>query len=79
MVRRKRKRGRSKDWHHRVPDFKLVYCGLKKSPKEESKYAARKRKIAIFEETDRDDTITELERPRKKEKNKANALALQNH
>jgi hypothetical protein len=24
MVRRKRKSG---VWHHRVPDFKLVYCG----------------------------------------------------
>jgi alpha-D-ribose 1-methylphosphonate 5-triphosphate synthase subunit PhnI len=21
---------RSKDWHHRVPDFKLVYCGTKR-------------------------------------------------
>ena len=21
---------RSRDWHHRVPDFKLVYCGPKK-------------------------------------------------
>jgi hypothetical protein len=26
MVQRKRR----KDWHHRVPDFKLVYCGQKK-------------------------------------------------
>jgi hypothetical protein len=22
---------RGKHWHHRVPDFKLVYCGPKKS------------------------------------------------
>jgi hypothetical protein len=32
MVRRKR----PKDWHHRVPDFKLVYCGPKKSFREET-------------------------------------------
>ncbi len=30
MVRHKRK-SRAKHWHHRVPDFKLVYCGPKKS------------------------------------------------
>jgi hypothetical protein len=29
MVKKKHKIKR-KDWHHRVPDFKLVYCGPKK-------------------------------------------------
>jgi hypothetical protein len=27
MGRRKHRNG---DWHHRVPDFKMVYCGPKK-------------------------------------------------
>jgi len=30
-----KKNRRKKDWHHRVPDFKLVYCGTKKHRKEE--------------------------------------------
>jgi hypothetical protein len=34
MVKRKHKWG---DWHHRVPDFKLVYCGPKNRVKEEAK------------------------------------------
>jgi hypothetical protein len=29
------KKRRKKDWHHRVPDFKLVYCGTRKRMKEE--------------------------------------------
>jgi hypothetical protein len=68
MVRRKRKRRRSKDWHHRVPDFKLVYCGPTKSPKKESGFAARERRIAVSEATGRDDTIAELMRPKKQKK-----------
>jgi hypothetical protein len=32
MVKRKHTWG---DWHHRVPDFKLVYCGPKNRIKEE--------------------------------------------
>ncbi len=34
MVRRTRWK---KDWHHRVPDFKLVYCGPKICFKEDTK------------------------------------------
>jgi hypothetical protein len=34
MVKRKHEWG---DWHHRVPDFKLVYCGPKNRIKEETK------------------------------------------
>ena len=47
MVRSRRKgrrkvKGRPKDWHHRVPDFKLVYCGPPK-PRKETQHAHRKR------------------------------------
>jgi hypothetical protein len=66
MVRRKRKRGRSEDWHHRVPDFKLVYCGPTKSPTEESKHVTRERKVTISMATERDNTNAQLERPKKK-------------
>jgi hypothetical protein len=31
LVPKKSKRKRVGDWHHRVPDFKLVYCGSKKN------------------------------------------------
>jgi hypothetical protein len=66
MTRRRRKSGRSEDWHHRVPDFKLVYCGPPKSPTEkESENAVRKRKIAVSMATDIDDTIAELIGPKK--------------
>ena len=34
MVKRKHEWG---DWHHRVPDFKLVYCGPRNRVKEEAK------------------------------------------
>jgi hypothetical protein len=34
MVKRKHELG---DWHHRAPDFKLVYCGPKNRAKEEAK------------------------------------------
>ena len=30
MVNRKQKKKKVGDWHHRVPDFQLVYCGPKK-------------------------------------------------
>jgi len=42
MVNKKR---RSKDWHHRVPDFKLVYCGTKKRTKEEEPKEMHKRRL----------------------------------
>jgi hypothetical protein len=66
MVRRKRRR--SKFWHHRVPDFKLVYCGPEKSPKEESEHAARQRRIRVSEVDDRDDAIAEFMKPKKGKK-----------
>jgi hypothetical protein len=44
MRRRKRKSG---DWHHRVPDFKMVYCGSKKHVKEEPKQPLEKRMVEV--------------------------------
>lgn len=38
-----KKTRRKKDWHHRVPDFKLVYCGTTKHPEEETKELYKKR------------------------------------
>lgn len=38
-----KKTRRKKDWHHRVPDFKLVYCGTTKRPEEETKKLYEKR------------------------------------
>ena len=46
--RQKRKRV---DWHHRVPDFRLVYCGPKKStPIKEEKNVHEERMINISNE-----------------------------
>ena len=42
MVRRKRW---SEDWHHRAPDFRLVYCGPKNRVKEEAKELPEKRMV----------------------------------
>jgi hypothetical protein len=40
MRGRKRKSG---VWHHRVPDFKLVYCGPKESfPEKETNFTIKK-------------------------------------
>ena len=55
MVKRKRW---SKDWHHRVPDFKLVYCGPKKSaPKEETKHDHKTKIVEVPVATDRDGAV----------------------
>jgi len=55
MVKRKR---RSKDWHHRVPDFKLVYCGPKKiTSKEETKHVRRKRMVEVSVSTNMDGAV----------------------
>jgi hypothetical protein len=43
MVRRKR----PKDWHHRIPDFKLVYCGPKKSFRKETGKSDRRGRIQV--------------------------------
>jgi hypothetical protein len=42
-----KKTRRKKDWHHRVPDFKLVYCGTKKPVKEEPKERLKKKLHAL--------------------------------
>jgi hypothetical protein len=42
MVKRKHECG---DWHHRAPDFKLVYCGPKNRVKEEAKEFPEKRMV----------------------------------
>jgi hypothetical protein len=54
MVRRKRRSG---VWHHRVPDFKLVYCGPNSwVSKEELEFSFRgeRLKISIIEDEDDD-------------------------
>ena len=33
------------DWHHRVPDFKLVYCGPKMRVKEDVKELPKERTV----------------------------------
>jgi len=53
MVRKKRRSG---DWHHRVPDFKLVYCGPKDSaPKKKLKYTSRGKRLKVSVIADEDD------------------------
>ena len=53
MVRKKR---RNEDWHHRVPDFKLVYCGPKDSvPKKELKFTFRDKRLKLSVIADEDD------------------------
>jgi hypothetical protein len=44
-----RRRKRPKDWHHRVPDFKLVYCGRKKNviPKRKQVTSLRTKKLRL--------------------------------
>ena len=50
MSRRKRKSG---IWHHRVPDFKLVYCGPEEGcPEKVTKLAIRKEVSEISDEHD---------------------------
>ncbi|TRZ48487.1 MAG: hypothetical protein D4S01_10205 [Dehalococcoidia bacterium] len=53
MVRRKR---RSEFWHHRVPDFKLVYCGPNyRNPKNESKFTFRDKRLKLSIIADEED------------------------
>jgi len=54
----------SADWHHRAPDFKLVYCGPKKSiPKEETGQAEKRRMIEVSVATDgKGAAVSKLER-----------------
>jgi len=63
MVRRKRRSG---VWHHRVPDFKLVYCGPKdRVSKEEYEFTFRGKRpqISIIEDqSDKVGTILEQEK-----------------
>ena len=63
MVRRKRWR---KDWHHRAPDFKLVYCGPKKSvTKEETGQTEKRRIVEVSVATDgKGAAVSKLERKR---------------
>ena len=50
MGRRKRKSG---VWHHRVPDFKLVYCGPEEGfTEKETKIVIRKEVSEIADEHD---------------------------
>jgi hypothetical protein len=67
MVRRKSRRRWRKDWHHRAPDFKLVYCGPKKDNKEETKQVRKEKIVEVSVAGDRDGVvIRKLERNRRK-------------
>ena len=51
-------------WHHRVPDFKLVYCEPEKSfPEKETKYALRK-EVSVT--TDKHDSADRRAKQQKK-------------
>ena len=53
MAVRKRRSG---VWHHRVPDFKLVYCGPKDSaPKKELKFTFRDKRLKLSIIADEED------------------------
>ena len=46
------------EWHHRAPDYKLVYCGPKESSQEEEiVHYQKKRRAKIYVETDKDITL----------------------
>ena len=61
MTGRKRKSG---VWHHRVPDFKLVYCGPEEGfPEKETKLAFRKEVSEIADQ--HDSTRSKLEQQKK--------------
>ena len=70
MVRIKRK-PRGKHWHHRVPDFKLVYCGPKKSTsKKETTNAQQKRMVEVCViNTGNDASANKLDKEKKSGKN----------
>jgi hypothetical protein len=55
---------RSKDWHHRVPDFKLVYCGTKKrdSQKKTSNIVENKKIMISFIADEEEKTGSRLEK-----------------
>jgi len=53
MGDRKRKSG---VWHHRVPDFRLVYCEPEEGfPEKETKHAIRKEVAVITDKHDSED------------------------
>jgi hypothetical protein len=53
MAHPKKRKRRGTDWHHRVPDFKLVYCGSeKRNQKEETKLFSIKRLVDVSDETE---------------------------
>ena len=47
---------RSGVWHHRVPDFKLVYCGPRASFAEVTKVIIKERSVKVSVNADKDDT-----------------------
>ena len=52
MGRPKKHKRRGTEWHHRVPDFKLVYCGSEtKNQKEETKLYSIKKLTDVHDET----------------------------
>jgi hypothetical protein len=52
----RRRKHRSGDWHHRVPDFKMVYCGSKKRIKE-AKQPLEKRIVEVSVTTDKNGMV----------------------
>ena len=59
-----------RDWHHRAPDFKLVYCGPKKSvTKDETGQPEKRRTVELAVATDRNGVaFSKLERKKSPEK-----------
>ena len=61
MSRRKRKSG---IWHHRVPDFKLVYCGSEENFPEKTKELTIRKEVSETE-SEQDSTHNRLEQQKK--------------
>ena len=42
------KKNKNKFWHHRVPDFQLVYCGPEEyAPRKETRFFAKEKVINV--------------------------------
>ena len=67
MVRGKHKT-REKHWHHRVPDFKLVYCGPKEGTSKETIRLQRGKVEEYVTDTGNDELVNKLDKKRNLEK-----------
>lgn len=65
MVRGKSKL-RGKHWHHRVPDFKLVYCGPKKNTSKKETINTQQRIVEVSViNTEKGASVNKLEKVNK--------------